>query len=156
LWRSQNNKSKKTKRLYIYIQVNMSINYQEFIRFIIHFIDYSHKKKIAKKFKNCLGTEILNIIDVGAHHGESINFFLKNFNVNKIYSFEPSKINFQKLYENINLKRQRVRAKIQLYNYGLGIDKTKTSINQFKESSSSTIQNLNLKSKYFKKKNKNP
>ena len=31
-----------------------------------------------------------NVIDIGGHKGETINFFLKNFNVNKIYVFEPN------------------------------------------------------------------
>jgi len=132
----------------------MSITYQDIIRLVIRVIDYSHKKKIAKKLKIVLGREMLNVLDVGAHHGESISFFLKNFNVNKIYSFEPSKPNYKMLCQNMNLRKEQIKKKIQLYNYGLGLLKTKTFLNQFKESSSSTIQNLNLDSNYMKKKMK--
>ena len=53
-------------------------------------IDYKNKKKIIfflkKKFKN----QSLDIVDIGAHEGESIDIFIKNFNINKLSSFEPN------------------------------------------------------------------
>jgi hypothetical protein len=54
------------------------------IAIIIGVIDFFYKLKI----KNFLKNKRINfniLIDVGAHHGESINFFLKNFNVKTIY-----------------------------------------------------------------------
>ena len=41
------------------------------------------------------------LIDVGAHHGDTISEFLKIFSIKKIYAFEPSKKNFDKLKKKI-------------------------------------------------------
>ena len=59
------------------------------ILFIISIGDYFHKKKIIKFFKKSSIDKFDCIFDIGAHQGESIKFFLSNFNVKKIYSFEP-------------------------------------------------------------------
>ena len=67
---------------------------------IIRIIDYPNKLKILFFFKKKLRKKALNIIDIGAHKGETIDFFLKNFNINKIISFEPN----YKLYQNLKNK----------------------------------------------------
>ena len=45
------------------------------------------------------------IIDIGAHEGEMQSFFLKNFNVKKIISFEASEINFLKLKKKVEYNK---------------------------------------------------
>jgi len=99
-------------------------------------------------------TKYFNIVfDIGAHHGESINLFLKKFKVNEIYSFEPIKSNFEILKHNLNLFKKRfINTKIFIENFALGSEKKKINIKVLNESSSSTFNEINVNSKYFKKK----
>ena len=63
------------------------------LTFLISIIDYSNKKKVLIFFKYKLNKEPLTIIDIGAHKGETIDFFIKNFNINKQkYNFNGQKI----------------------------------------------------------------
>jgi FkbM family methyltransferase len=55
----------------------------------------------------------INLIDIGASDGVSINYFQKNLNINKLFCFEPNKI-FVKILK----KRRFINTKI--YGYGLG------------------------------------
>ena len=64
------------------------------IIFIISILDYYNKKKIVNFFlKKEKSFKV--IIDVGAHKAETIKLFNKKFNVDFIYSFEPSKENYK-------------------------------------------------------------
>ena len=59
---------------------------KKFILFIISIGDFFHKKKIVKFLHN-KGYESFNcLFDIGAHRGESIKFFTKNFKIQKLYS----------------------------------------------------------------------
>ncbi len=69
------------------------------IQKLINFFDYFQQKKIFDLLKKKLGKEII-IFDVGAHHGETIKKFIKNFDLEKIHSFEASSKNFKKLVKN--------------------------------------------------------
>ena len=60
-----------------------------FMRFI-DLIDQNNKKKIINFFKKKLSNNLITVIDIGAHKGETIDLFIKNFNTEKIYSFEPN------------------------------------------------------------------
>ena len=63
------------------------------LRFIINKFDFFYQKKILR----VLGEHIKNnaiIIDVGSHHGETINLMLRNFDIKEIHGFEASPINF--------------------------------------------------------------
>ena len=71
------------------------INYISIL--VLNFFDYFYKKKISKFINKNKLADIDIFLDVGAHKGESINFFLKNLNIKNIYSFEASKINFSEL-----------------------------------------------------------
>jgi len=57
---------------------------------VINLIDLHNKSKIIKFFKNAFKNKVINILDIGAHKGETIDLFNKNLNVSKIYSFEPN------------------------------------------------------------------
>ena len=61
----------------------------KFFLFVINIIDQINKKKIIFFFKKNLGEKKINIIDIGAHKGETIDLFVSKLNINKIYSFEP-------------------------------------------------------------------
>ena len=60
------------------------------ISLLIDFLDRGNKKKIINFFKLKLDKQKIRIIDVGAHKGETIDLFIENFNVKKIYAFEPN------------------------------------------------------------------
>ena len=124
---------------------------QNIIIGILSFFDFYHKKKILNflKEKNLNNFDI--VFDIGAHKGETINLFIKNFRVNKIYSFEASPINF-KILKKKNIKHQRVQ--IILENIAIGSKNGIAQLKQVQESSSSTLSHINLDSNYFKKKKK--
>ena len=90
---------------------------------------------------------------MGAHHGETIRLFLKKLKIEKIYSFEASPKNFEVLKRKIS--KNQINKKVEIFNLGLGDKISKNYINQVIESSSSTINQLNEGSKYFKKKKAN-
>lgn len=118
-----------------------------FAKLFLNFFDKITLNKIFNYLKTIFDYEIDTVIDVGSHHGEYINNINKNFQVRKIYGFEPSPLNFNKLIGRLSKEQN-----IEIFN--LGIDKVKrnTILNQNIESSSSSINNLNSNSKYFKKK----
>ena len=122
--------------------------YSKLIISILNFLDYFQKKKIISLFKKKFHNQIV-IFDVGAHHGETIKLFLDKLNVKKIYSFEASPLNFKVLKKNSS-KYQN--DKVKIYNSGLGEKISTDFINQTLESSSSTMNKLNVDSKYLKKK----
>jgi len=124
---------------------------QKIILIIIDFFDYFHKKKILNFLKKNNFYEFDVFFDIGAHKGETIDLFTKNFNINNIYSFEASPINFEILKKNVS----NCKAKnITLENIAIGSTSETVSLKQVQESSSSTLSNINLNSKYFKKKEK--
>lgn len=116
------------------------------INYIISLIDYPNKLKVLKFFKKNLNNDFLNIIDIGGHKGETLEFFLDNFNVNKIFVFEPNKELFEYIKKKFNDK------KIYLFNYGVGIKNEKKVLNITVDSASSTINNINKNTEYFKRK----
>ena len=118
-----------------------------FAKLFLNFFDKITLNKIFKHLKTILAYKIDTVIDVGSHHGEYINHINKNFHVRKIYGFEPSPVNFKELANRVSKKKN-----IEIYNLGVDKVKRKTLLNQNIESSSSSINNLNPESKYFKKK----
>ena len=116
---------------------------QKIILLAIDFFDYFHKKKIVNFLKkNNKSFDVF--IDVGAHKGETIELFTKNFFIKKIY--ELLKKN-QKKFIKINKNTE-----ILLENVALGANNTTKVFKQFNESSSSTFKKIDKNSKYFKRK----
>ena len=124
---------------------------QKIILFIINFFDYFHKKKILNFLKRNNHTDFNIFFDIGAHKGETIDLFMQNFNINNFYSFEASPKNFEILKKNVSKYKDK---KIYIENVAIGSSSEKASLKQVQESSSSTLTNINLESKYFKKKQK--
>ncbi len=125
------------------------------ILLIIDLFDFWHKKKILNFLKKNDHNQFNTVFDVGAHKGESINLFIKNFNIDKIYSFEASPVNFNKLKEKTKKmisKDASLKTKIVIENIAIGSKNEKSMLKQITESSSSTLSNINLKSRYFNKK----
>ena len=123
--------------------------YLKLLSLFISVFDYPNKKKVLNFFKRNLIIKKLTIIDIGAHKGETIDFFVKNFNLEKIFSFEP---NFALFSELINKKDYRNKI-IEINNFGVGERAEIKKLNIISESSSSTFNDLNLDSKYYKRKN---
>ena len=116
-----------------------------FLNFLILYkkiINFLYKKKINPEY----------IIDVGAHHGETIKFFLKYFKPKKIYSFEASPENFLILKKNVSKLEENLKKKIQIENIALGKNNRSSLFNQMDESSSSTFNQININSNYYLRK----
>jgi FkbM family methyltransferase len=123
--------------------------YIKFILKILSFFDYFKKKEIINFFKKNIIGDIINLIDVGAHHGETIKLFNIKFNIHNIYAFEPSYRNFKVLEKKTkNIKNTNLR----IYNHGIGETEGIFDFNESDESQSSTLVKINYKSNYYKRK----
>tara|TARA_B100000795_G_C22741818_1_gene415688 strand:- start:541 stop:1266 length:726 start_codon:yes stop_codon:yes gene_type:complete len=121
---------------------------------IINLFDFFHKRKIINFLKIKIKLDRINLfLDVGAHHGETIDLFSKNFSIKKLISFEASPKSFKKLFSRKDFFKKRYKfTNIILENVALGSENKKVKIKEFVESSSSTIQDIDQNSKYYKKK----
>lgn len=126
---------------------------QKIILWGLSLFDYSYQKKWIKFLKKNKYNDFKILIDIGAHRGESIKLFSKNFIIKKIISFEASPINFEFLKKKIDENKQEYNnTEIVLENIALGAENKIIEFNQFNESSSSTIKDINKESKYYKRK----
>ena len=114
----------------------------------IGFFDFFHKRKILKVLKLLLEEKNNIIFDVGAHQGETVEFLYKNFIISHIFSFEPLEKNFKKLKKNT----ERLKSLVNYFNFALGEKKEKKLIKEMIETSSSTLNDINEDSNYFKRK----
>ena len=115
--------------------------------------DFYHQFKIFRFLKKNNLKDFDVFFDIGAHKGESINLFLKNLNIKKIYSFESSPLNYLELKNNFpKLQKRFKKTIININNLTLGSENKQGIIKQIDESSSSTLNNINVNSKYFKRK----
>ena len=71
--------------------------YQKIILKILGLFDFFHQKKINDFLKQKGYKKFQIFFDVGAHKGETINKFLSIFDIESIYSFEASPVNFSEL-----------------------------------------------------------
>ncbi len=126
--------------------INNLIN--KFIIFVLSIFDFSNKLKVKKFFKKNFLKKNINIIDIGSHKGETINFFLNNFKVDKIYSIEPNR----ELYK--YLIRKNYPQNVEIFNVGISNSETLGMLNIMRDTSSSTFNNINQQTKYFKRKNR--
>ena len=126
---------------------------QRIIIFTISIFDFFYQKKWIKFLKKNKYNKFKLLIDIGAHKGESIELFSKNFNIKKIISFEASPITFKYLKKKIGKNIQGYNStEIVLENIALGSEDKIIEFNQFNESSSSTIKVVDEESKYYKRK----
>jgi len=117
-------------------------------RLILNLFDYFQQKKIFVFLKKKIKRNA-TLFDVGAHHGESINKFIKHFDFSSIHSFEASNKNFKHL--KIKFKKNQ-QNKIFLNNFGLSDLNKSLKIKEFMETSSTTLSGINQDSKYYKRK----
>ena len=126
---------------------------KKIILFIIGIFDFFHQRRIIASIKKRGFKKINTFLDVGAHKGESINFFLKNMEIKKIISFEASPLNFEILRKKRNKYLEKFpNTEIIIENIALGFENKEVLFKQFNESSSSTLSEINEQSKYFKQK----
>ena len=125
--------------------------YIKFLSIIIYFIDIKNKKKIINFFKKELNKKPLIIIDIGAHIGETISLFYRNFTIENILAFEANPIVFKKLEKKI--KKINNKNKISLFNLGLGDKEENKVLSIFNDTSSSTYNTIDEKTEYYKRKN---
>ena len=122
---------------------------------ILKTVDFFYQKKIINFFKKNLDTELEVLIDVGAHKGETIINFLKNFKTQNIYSFEASNDTYKILKANVNnLKNQYYQTNIEIYNTAVGNSNEQKIFNELSDSNSSTFNLIDKNSSYFKRKNR--
>ena len=118
-------------------------------------IDFFYQKKIINFFKKNSNSEYDVIIDVGAHKGETILNFLKNFKVKNIYSFEASVKTYNDLKINIvKIKEKYKNTNIEIFNIGIGNSNQEKIFNELPDSNSSTFNVIDQNSSYFKRKNR--
>ena len=122
---------------------------------IIKIIDFFYQRKIINYFKNSSILKFDVLIDVGAHKGETIFNFLKNFKIRNIYSFEASKATYLSLQNNIGKIRSKFKeTNIEILNTAVGNSNKKKLFNELPDSNSSTFNLIDQNSSYFKRKNK--
>ena len=114
--------------------------------------DFYHTKKLLN-FLKIYRSNIKIVFDVGGHRGETLIIYSKYFKLSKIYSFEPIRENYNFLIEaKNNLSKKYSNTEFITENVALGSSNKDITIKFMKESSSSTIKNINTNSNYFKKK----
>ena len=122
---------------------------------IIKIIDFFYQKKIISFLKNNSNAKYDVLIDVGAHKGETISNFLKNFKIKNIYSFEASNNTYQHLENNVaRIKNNYKETNIEIFNLGAGNSTEQKIFNELPDSNSSTFNLIDQNSSYFKRKNK--
>jgi FkbM family methyltransferase len=118
------------------------------IKFVLSLFDYFTEKKILFQLKKIfLKKKTILVIDIGAHKGEYISNINKNFDISKAYCFEPNPKVFKILKKN-NLSNRNIK----FINYGASNNSGNILFNENIESSSSSINELNKESNYYKKK----
>lgn len=120
--------------------------------FLLNILELNYKKKLIKVLKNNLGKNIKIFFDVGAHHGETTILFSKHFNIKKSYLFEPIIYNFRILTKNLN--NSKLSDRCIKNNFALGEKDLKSKIQTVLETSSSTLNEIDENTKYFKRKKK--
>ena len=124
-----------------------------FILNILKYFDFFYQLKMFKFLKKKGFSKFEVFFDIGAHRGETIKLFTNNFEIKKMYSFEPSKINFDYLKKNsLKFNETKKHIRIILENFAFGDKNNDIKIKYLNESSSSTINEIDTSSKYFKKK----
>ena len=122
---------------------------------ILELFDSFHKKKIVNFLLKKQYKKLKIMFDIGAHKGESILSFNRHFEIDHIYSFEASPLTFRFLKDRLpKLKSSFKKTKLNIENLAVGSSNGEKYLKHIKESSSSTIKDLNINSKYFKKKKK--
>ncbi len=107
------------------------------------------EKRVNRVLKSILPQKVEVVFDIGANKGQSIRLFQKWFPGAMIYSFEPNPYLFKELRKN-----NRGNDKIKLHELALSNINGTRQFNENIFDSSSTLETINPKSKYLRKKSK--
>ena len=116
-------------------------------KLILGFFDKFTQDKVFKFIKTIINNKINILLDVGSHKGEYIININKSFSINKIFGFEPSPRSYE-----ILMRNTKKMNNTEVFNSAVGKEDGVSILNQNIESSSSSINSLNERSKYFKRK----
>ncbi len=120
---------------------------KEFIKLILNIFDFFTQQKILKALEKKIDRKKIKIfIDIGSHKGEYISSLKSKFSVDKIFAFEPNPNVYEVLEKKFN------DPKIKSFNLGISEKSGIINLNKNLESSSSSINNLNTNSRYYKRK----
>jgi len=114
------------------------------MNFLFKIIDFFYQKKKYSFLKKKISKDMDILIDVGAHHGDTINEFLDIFSIKKIYAFEPSKKNFIKLRKKVEKIKKKRSVEIKIFPFGLGKKEEILDLNEITDGVSNTFNNLNF------------
>jgi FkbM family methyltransferase len=121
--------------------------------FLFKLIDFFYQRKKLLFLKKNIPNDINILIDVGAHHGDTISEFLRIFSINKIFAFEPSKKNYLKLSRKVAKLQKNLKTNIDIFQMGLGEKNETLNLKEISDNGvSNTFNNYNLDSNYLKKK----
>jgi len=118
--------------------------------FFLSIIEFNYKRKLLIELTKRCSNKINTFFDVGAHYGETSLWLNKKIDIKEIHLFEPNVISFNKLKK--SLSRKLNDKKLFFYNFALGDNDHFSNLNEVIESSSSTINKINIDSKYYKRK----
>lgn len=117
--------------------------------FIFDIIDkYIHQKNILKSLKK-ENISIKNFLDIGAHEGKYTDLIIKNYNIKKIYMFEPQP-KFFKIIQN----KYKKQNKVNILNCAISNKNEKKILYINKHNLTSSIKKLNSQNKYLNIKSK--
>lgn len=109
--------------------------------------------KLRRFYISKIIKEQINILDVGANKGQSIDFFLKVYPKANIDSFEPNKRLYKFLKEKY-ITTNNKKENINVHNFGVSNLKGELMFYENIMDETSTFEELNLESKYLEKKAK--
>jgi len=88
--------------------------FKNFILYLINLLrNHVHQPKILDYL---LKLDIKNAFDIGAHEGETLEYFLKIESIKKIHSFEPQILIYNKLFNKYNSNNKIVLNNLALSN----------------------------------------
>jgi len=115
------------------------------IQKLLHFADLIFfYPKLERFYKSHINKQGINVIDVGANKGQSIDFFLRLYPKSIIYSFEPN----VKLYKCLKEKYNKFNNVI-IYQKGISNFCGQLDFNENVIDETSSFEQLNYNSKYL-------
>lgn len=108
--------------------------------------EFIHQKKILQTIKK-QKKDIKVLIDVGSHKGVYSDLFLKNFNIKKIYMFEPQ----MKIFKFIKKKYNKNKI-VSIYNKAVSNNNNLKNFYVNRHDLTSSLTELNEKNSYLQKK----
>ena len=92
---------------------------------VLKIFDHYFQKRMFRFLKKKGISKFDIFFDIGAHRGETIQLFAKNFKIKNFYSFEASQTNFEFLKRNSEkFSKKNPNINIKIKNVALGNEKS--------------------------------